>query len=82
MSRRVTLTQCAIQAAAECGVDAHELLERKRTVSAVRARQRMWLILHDQHRWSYPEIAAATGWENSTISEGVRRARKLLEASA
>ena len=54
-----------------------ELLERSRLKRVVVARQYFWLLLKDQHGWSYPEIAKYSGdYNHTTVLNGCRRARR------
>ncbi len=52
-----------------------ELLWRRRMPRQVRARQWVWMMLHDVHKWSYPEIGKAMGFDHSTVLIGARKAR-------
>ena len=54
-----------------------ELLEKRRWRRTVVARQYFWMLLKDQHGWSYPEIAKYSGdYNHTTVLTGCRRARR------
>lgn len=53
-----------------------ELMWRIRLPRLVRARQWVWMVLHDTHGWSFPDIAKAMGFNHTTVLHGTRKARK------
>lgn len=55
--------------------------ERRHSKSVVRARQAIWLWLHDLGK-SHPEIGELFGRDHTTIIYAVRRARELRDAQA
>lgn len=62
------------------GISAEEIFWRQRYPRIVRARQWIWMTLHDKHNWSYPEIGRAMDYDHSTVFLGARKARKRHEA--
>lgn len=53
-----------------------ELMWRIRAPRLVRARQWVWMVLHDTYGWSFPDIAKAMGFNHTTVLHGTRKARK------
>jgi hypothetical protein len=57
-------------------ITSEEILWKRRMPHQVRARQWIWMVLHDVHKWSYPEIGKTMGFDHSTVLIGARKARK------
>lgn len=78
MTDKLTLYGSVLEdAARRFEIHYEEFTLQRRFPRLVRARQWVWMVLHDTHGWSFNDIARTMGFKNhTTILHGARKARK------